>query len=159
MGKISEDFTYNEPTTDRYTPTATDPTKLTDPPAAYAVPSEAAMEVVKNLIYSGIDGGLGELVIYGGLSVAYSTLEEAEAAENDLHLIFARALDQFAALQVEAALNHAQYLHILESDDKADKAVEAREAEIAEAVEGLWVEGYAPGTLSAILAIVNKPKQ
>lgn len=41
-------------------------------------------------------------------------------------------------------------------DAFAAQQVAAREAEIAKAITGLWVDGYAPGTLSAILAIVNK---
>lgn len=144
-----EPMTYNEPTTT--------PRTLTDERAGYDVPSEAALKAVEDLIWCGIDGGLGELVIgHNTLSVCYDTLEQAEEAQNKLRHSFAQIVDQFAAQAVEAALNHAQYIHILESDDKADKAVAAREKEITEAVEGLWVEGYAPGTLSAILAIVNK---
>lgn len=94
---------YNEPTTT--------PQRLTDEQAGYDEPSEAAMETVERF----------QVWLYAVDSVR---VPEDEAIRD-----IARWFDRFAAQAVEAALNHAQYIHMMESDDKADKAVEAREAQ------------------------------
>lgn len=53
----------------------------------------------------------------------------------DLVVAAAKMIDELVAQEVQAALGHVEYIHMLESDDKADKAVEARMARIVAALE------------------------
>lgn len=123
---------HDLPTPDLYTPTATEPTTLTDPPAAHGahgVSSEAAQQLA--------------LVIHD----SFIRTTDFELSMNRIAMMF----DAFAAQAVAAreAQYNAQYIHDLESDDKVDKAVEAdRERIIKEltplynAARDTWKETY-----------------
>lgn len=98
-----------------YDQPAPTPQHLTDPAQGYGEPSDAAMafaEKVQRACF--LDVNLYDLL------------------QDDV----ARLLDAFAAQAVEAALNHAQYIHMMESDDKADKAAAAEKARLRAKAQG-----------------------